>query len=692
MSNLENNLSPTRHQTLKIAVLADLHYLSPALIANTPDYTEHRNSDRKMYNESDAFLRAALKRLAKHTPDVLLIAGDLTKDGERESHEAISKILEDFANKTGAQVFAAPGNHDINNGDAMNFNTPDGNAVPAGRTTPDVFGKLYAPERFGTKDVRRFAPPAGEAGGGLSYAVRPVPGLTLIVMDTLRYSADTTKRGVDEGEVGGTITPALKAWVLDQIRKAKANGDTVIGLGHHGFLPHFSMEPKAMPAYLVQDYETVARDFADAGMDGVFTGHMHANDIQKMTTPEGRTFFDIETGSLICYPAPARLVTLTRQTGLGGLTETYGVHTLSHTATDVFLNPLTGEKERIADMTEASRANGFDTVMLETAAVHNLRKFIHRLKTHSEERSELHVKIAQGLNGLLTKRLCIQDKAIQKAGIHVSVIPQGLRETLDAVLPKLLEMDDDARDALLARTVGAMSHVVVTPEGKTILDFTNYIYQRHLGGEENAEPAAWALQTRDFLAAGGLIDAFIQIWTECALSFSSDLSRTLSVSDVFGTAGIRKDLSLVPVPGRTPLLNLSARHGGALILAVLKWLVPGLFEKGAKRGGTLCFRPDCTFADLTRDLTHHPLIRFAANRRKKRRSQPAEPLDPALPFALPPEIEKGLRQAKAQATQFVTKFADSMGHDASGIQDNEIHFNIHWRDAEGDNPLSFQTS
>lgn len=75
----------------------------------------------------------------KDDPDVLLISGDLTKDGEREGHEALAGILERFEEETGAQVYITPGNHDLNNSNAMNFNTDSGEAVPAG---PDHTGRL----------------------------------------------------------------------------------------------------------------------------------------------------------------------------------------------------------------------------------------------------------------------------------------------------------------------------------------------------------------------------------------------------------------------------------------------------------------------------------------------------------------------------------------------------------------------
>ena len=133
-----------QEESLKIASLSDTHYLSPDLIKNTADFTEHLNSDRKMFAESDAFLNALLDTIKQDNPDVLLISGDLTKDGEKEGHEALSKILERFEEETGAKVYITPGNHDLNNSNAMNFNTESGEAVPATPTTQED----YKAERY----------------------------------------------------------------------------------------------------------------------------------------------------------------------------------------------------------------------------------------------------------------------------------------------------------------------------------------------------------------------------------------------------------------------------------------------------------------------------------------------------------------------------------------------------------------
>ena len=53
----------------------------------------------------------------------------------------MAAILEKFEEETDTEVYITPGNHDLNNSNAMNFNTEDGVAAPAGRTTQEDYKK-----------------------------------------------------------------------------------------------------------------------------------------------------------------------------------------------------------------------------------------------------------------------------------------------------------------------------------------------------------------------------------------------------------------------------------------------------------------------------------------------------------------------------------------------------------------------
>lgn len=301
---------------LKIGVMSDTHYFSKDLYSDCEDFTTAMNSDRKMFQESEAILDSALDSMVADEPNMVLISGDLTKDGEQINHEAVAKKLEEAKQELAkkgvdTQFYVVNGNHDINNPNGKDYSS--GQAVDADRTTVEEFKEIYEDFGYG-KDTEQYAP-GSNRGGSLSYVAHPADGYTLIAVDSGKYSADQTASGQDLQETGGVISKDLLNWVTQEAKEAKRNGDVVMVMQHHGVVEHFSQEPTIMADYLVDNYQEVQQAYADAGVSYVFTGHMHANDIATYTSPAGNTLYDIETGSLVTYPSPTRQVTVTNEHG-----------------------------------------------------------------------------------------------------------------------------------------------------------------------------------------------------------------------------------------------------------------------------------------------------------------------------------------------------------------------------------------
>ena len=441
---------------LRIAVMSDLHYLSPDMIADTEDFEHAFNSDRKLLKESSSVLREMLERVRADKPDILLVSGDLTKDGEQECHAALAKQLQQLQQDVpGLKIYVINGNHDIRNYNAKNFNTADGKAVPATRTEPEDFKRIYDFVYSDPTVLATFTPAEGNKAGGLSYVARPVEGLTVIAMDTCRYSSDNTSNGDDEHETSGAISADLEKWVIEQTAAAKARGDLVIGLEHHGLVPHFDVQPTILPMYLVNGYERIAQEYADAGMSVVFTGHMHAVDIAAMTTKAGNTFYDIETGSALTYPCPVRFVDLRRST-VGGETNTYmSVSTKTHIGPIHYTDPATGVAYVIDDLTEYAREFGFTTAMLKTVAGDFIKSFFGKYLPND--------------TWPVTKIIENIDKIIE----DVASIPVA--------------------------------------EGNNLLDFANWIYRCNLAGEDDGNYPAWVQSGIDQLKSGALLDQVLDI-------------------------------------------------------------------------------------------------------------------------------------------------------------------------------------
>lgn len=448
--------------TLKIAVMSDTHYLSPTMIYAGEDYTNDLNSDRKMLSESNAIIDKVLEAVAQDAPDVLLISGDLTKDGELECHEGMAQKLQALQQKLpGLKIYVAPGNHDNRNENGKNFNTADGNAVPATRTNPEDFKRAYDFIYSDETVIATFTPPEGKEAGSLSYVARPAEGYTIIAIDTCRYSADNTESGKDEHETSGAISAELEQWVIEQTKGAKARGDVVIGLEHHGLVEHFSMESTLMPMYLVEGYDRIAAEYADAGMSVVFTGHMHANDIAVLTTESGNTLYDIETGSALTYPSPMRFVEVRKN----AQNVIMNVSTKTHIGPITFTNPETGKVETISDLTAYGQERGFSADMLSNVVGSYVGSFL--------------------------------GKFVKVDGFLVNTIVGNI--------------DKIVRDLC----------AIPVAEEKNLLDFVNFIYQTHLAGDEPEVWPEWVNTGVSRIESGELLDEVLHVVVKDAFGDSA---------------------------------------------------------------------------------------------------------------------------------------------------------------------------
>ena len=287
-----------------IAVLSDIHYMDPSLLPDTASsaFKEYLKTDGKLLAESDAIMKEVVTELlsANPKPDLVLIPGDLTKDGELVSHQSVSKYLTQLIN-AGIKVRVINGNHDINGQDSYKYIGSTTQKVP--NIDAGGFKTIY--ENCGYSDALYTDP------NSLSYVSEPLPGLWIFAIDACKY-----QDGISSGVmVSGSIKQETMTWILARLSEAEANGKTVFGMMHHGILNHFTYQESLFKGFVVDSSSTVSDSFMKAGLSVMFTGHFHANDIVKKTS--GNSFlFDIETGSTVCYPCPYRMMTYLKDSAL----------------------------------------------------------------------------------------------------------------------------------------------------------------------------------------------------------------------------------------------------------------------------------------------------------------------------------------------------------------------------------------
>ena len=272
----------------RIAVVSDIHVMAPSLLpeeAKSQDaWKTYYAGDRKMLEQSvelfDQFLTAV-----SNSADILLITGDLTKDGELASHKYVVEKLKASGLK---KIYVIPGNHDFGgSGNATKFNA-DGTTEAATVVNGKQFKNGYAAFGYGEGSTL-------DPNGSLSYVAEPVEGLVLLGIDSHTSSIPSE-----------TLT-----WLCDQAKDARANGKQVIAMMHHPLIEHIKGASMYISTYTVGSNTAVRDALIEAGVKVILTGHFHTSDIAyDWNDDEANGIYDINTGSLISYPCDYRLLTL----------------------------------------------------------------------------------------------------------------------------------------------------------------------------------------------------------------------------------------------------------------------------------------------------------------------------------------------------------------------------------------------
>lgn len=230
--------------------------------------------------------------------EILLIPGDITKDGEKLSHLDFQKKLQPLKDK-GIRVFVVPGNHDINMPTANKYQGDE--VVSTETVSPAEFAQIYADCGYGNALSRDAA--------SLSYVAELNKETWLLALDVCLYDQNTSTTYYS----GGKLKAETENWLLNVLKEARNKKIRVIGMMHHGLVEHIMMQSVFFNEYIVSDWERIAGLLADNGLEIMFTGHFHANDITEFMSKSGNKIYDVETGSLVAFPFPYRFAHLTSQ-------------------------------------------------------------------------------------------------------------------------------------------------------------------------------------------------------------------------------------------------------------------------------------------------------------------------------------------------------------------------------------------
>lgn len=264
-------------RTYRYFVTSDLHYLSRGLYDEGPAFQQMmKKNDGKLTERGDEIMNSFIRQVKEEKPDGVIIAGDLTFNGELRSLKDIAAVLREIQ-EAGIPVYVISGNHDIDHPDARCYH---GSTVSSAEKT-DVSAFLRLCGEFG----RDTAASKDEATG--SYLAKLQDHLYLLALDAnMPFSRET-------------IPASSLRWAEKALGELDGR-DTVIGLTHQNLL-----KQNAMMNREIRNYKEVLGIYEKYGIRLNLSGHAH---LQHIARNNGLT--DICTECLMIDPLQFGILTI----------------------------------------------------------------------------------------------------------------------------------------------------------------------------------------------------------------------------------------------------------------------------------------------------------------------------------------------------------------------------------------------
>lgn len=290
---MAKRISGSNNEPLKIQFITDTHYYSRKGGTEGAAYDKAESKSQKIIKDTDLVLKAGFDMLCEDTStDIVVLAGDTTRDGEIESHKEFIEMLRDLK-KRGKRVYVITATHDFRDGGvADGYDGDETIQVPAVENRHDLWDMYY---EFGPNEA------IATFEKSLCYVVQLAPGYRLFALND-----DTNDK--EEGRGSGYSDECME-WILEQLKDAYDNDQYVIAMTHHPMIapsPFYAIIGKGD---MQRNHEVTREIFADHGLHCMLTGHTHVHDISVITSKKGNKFYDIACGAMAGCPPAMRNVT-----------------------------------------------------------------------------------------------------------------------------------------------------------------------------------------------------------------------------------------------------------------------------------------------------------------------------------------------------------------------------------------------
>lgn len=267
-------------------VVSDTHYFENSLGAEGKAYESYIKKEQFFMRESGPIIESVFKSIAEDKEtDIVIIPGDLTKNGELESHKSFIRELYKLK-ESGKIIYVITAGHDY----GTSFAFRDDKQIEAEGADFHALAEMY--RDFGYGSAIAFDSITHSYVAQISESIR-----------MLALCCD----GPDQPK--GAIDERLTAWAKEQLDKAKEDNCSVFAICHYPIIPSVPVFELVGDAK-IKSWREIASFLADNGAELVFTGHMHVQSINEFFSEKGNRLIDVCTSCLPGSPAKYRKVTV----------------------------------------------------------------------------------------------------------------------------------------------------------------------------------------------------------------------------------------------------------------------------------------------------------------------------------------------------------------------------------------------
>ena len=276
------------NENIKIVVASDIHYFLKDYYKDCEWFEESLlYGDGKMVTYADEILDEFILKIKEIKPNLVILTGDLSFNGEKGSHEALAQKLSVLKDDN-IEVAVIPGNHDVDYIYAKGYGKDD--YFDVDNVNAEGFRDIYKNLGYQYQQHK----------DSLSYRIDLNKRYSLLMMDSTAH--ELTGSGLD---IGGYFTESTMNWLKEQFKDIQEDNKIPIVAMHHNLVNHNELLGER---YTIKDSEKIVELFQSYKVPVVLSGHIHCQNIKEING-----IYDIASSSLLNAPLQYGIIEFNNQ-------------------------------------------------------------------------------------------------------------------------------------------------------------------------------------------------------------------------------------------------------------------------------------------------------------------------------------------------------------------------------------------